>query len=170
MAFARLGDGARAWELLDMINPVNHALDAAAVATYKVEPYVVAADVYGVAPHVGRGGWTWYTGSAGWMYRLIIESLLGLRIEDGRLWLKPLPKPGWAGFEIDYRFGASLYRIRVECGAGEGGEWLDGVRVSEGIALVDDGAEHELRVRVMAGAAPDRVDESNDKAVNILDT
>ena len=81
MAFAALGDSRRAWELFDMINPVNHADSAAAIATYKVEPYVVAADVYAVAPHTGRGGWTWYTGSAGWMYRLILESLLGLTLE-----------------------------------------------------------------------------------------
>jgi cyclic beta-1,2-glucan synthetase len=76
-----LGDNERAWELLTMINPVNHALSPAAIATYKVEPYVIAADVYAVAPHTGRGGWSWYTGSAGWMYRLIVESLLGLRLE-----------------------------------------------------------------------------------------
>src|SRR4030067_239513 len=77
MAFARLGDSRRAWELLAMINPVNHGKTPEGVATYKVEPYVAAADVYALAPHTGRGGWTWYTGSAGWMYRLIVESLLG---------------------------------------------------------------------------------------------
>ncbi|MBN2886873.1 MAG: cyclic beta 1-2 glucan synthetase, partial [Chromatiaceae bacterium] len=77
MAFARLGDRTRAWELFDLINPINHGRSPDGIATYKVEPYVVAADVYGVAPHVGRGGWTWYTGSAGWMYRLILEDLLG---------------------------------------------------------------------------------------------
>ncbi len=81
MAFAALGDRQRAWELFAMINPVNHARSPEAMATYKVEPYVVAADVYAVAPHTGRGGWTWYTGSAGWLYRLIVESLLGLRLE-----------------------------------------------------------------------------------------
>ena len=77
MAFAALGDGARAWELLGMINPVGHGKSAEAIAKYKAEPYVVAADVYAVAPHTGRGGWTWYTGSAGWLYRLILESLIG---------------------------------------------------------------------------------------------
>src|SRR3990167_9380647 len=85
MAFAALGDSARAWELFGMINPVNHASAEAAIATYKVEPYVVAADVYAVAPHTGRGGWTWYTGSAGRMYRLIVESLLGLKREGDKL-------------------------------------------------------------------------------------
>ena len=83
MAFAALGDGARAWELTAMINPVNHARTPERSATYKVEPYVVAADVYALAPHTGRGGWTWYTGSAGWMYRLVVESLLGLKLEVG---------------------------------------------------------------------------------------
>src|SRR6266571_5033171 len=87
MAFAALGDGARAWELTAMINPVNHARTPEAAAAYKVEPYVVAADVYAHAPHTGRGGWTWYTGSAGWMYRLVVESLLGLRLEVNRLHL-----------------------------------------------------------------------------------
>src|SRR5512139_3594532 len=81
MAFAALGDNQRAWELLTMINPANHGKSAADVAIYKVEPYVVAADVYAVSPHAGRGGWSWYTGSAGWMYRLIVESLLGLRLD-----------------------------------------------------------------------------------------
>src|SRR5438270_3351512 len=85
MAFAALGDSRRAWELLALINPVNHAATPEAIAVYKVEPYVIAADVYALSPHTGRGGWTWYTGSAGWMYRLIIESLLGLDRKSTRL-------------------------------------------------------------------------------------
>ncbi|HSW22666.1 MAG TPA: cyclic beta 1-2 glucan synthetase, partial [Burkholderiaceae bacterium] len=80
MAFAALGDAARAWQVMDLINPLHHGASAEAVATYKIEPYVVAADVYSVAPHTGRGGWSWYTGSAGWMYRLVVESLLGLTL------------------------------------------------------------------------------------------
>ena len=95
MAFAALGDRERAWELTTMINPVNHARTAEGVATYKVEPYVVAADVYAVAPHTGRGGWTWYTGSAGWMYRLIVESLLGVTLENGRLRFAPCLPAEW---------------------------------------------------------------------------
>ena len=92
MAFAELGDR-RAWEIFSMINPVNRTQSAAAIATYKVEPYVMAADVYAAAPHTGRGGWTWYTGSAGWMYRLALESLLGLRLEGDKLRLAPcLPR------------------------------------------------------------------------------
>jgi cyclic beta-1,2-glucan synthetase len=95
MAFAQLGDRTRAWELFDIINPINHARTPTDLATYKVEPYVIAADVYAVSPHVGRGGWTWYTGSAGWMYRLIVESLLGLRLEGETLRIEPcLPRTG----------------------------------------------------------------------------
>ena len=91
MAFAALGDSRRAWELTSMINPVNHGRTAETAAIYKVEPYVVAADVYAVAPHTGRGGWTWYTGSAGWMYRLIVESLLGLKLEGDQVAHRSLP-------------------------------------------------------------------------------
>jgi cellobiose phosphorylase len=151
MAFAELGD-ARAWELFELINPVRHGSDAAALAAYKVEPYVVAADVYGVEPHVGRGGWTWYTGSAGWMYRLVTESLLGLRVEDGRLRIQPLPRVGWEGWRIDYRFGASMYRIQVLTGADDASAQLllDGVAMSDGVPLLDDGAEHEVLVRFPA--------------------
>jgi cellobiose phosphorylase len=95
MAFAALGDSRHAWELFAMINPVNHARSAAAIATYKVEPFVVAADVYAVSPHTGRGGWTWYTGSAGWLYRLIVESLLGLKLEVNKLRMTPcFPRTG----------------------------------------------------------------------------
>src|SRR5205814_1661643 len=91
MAFAKLRDSRRAWELFAMINPINHAGSAKAIATYKVEPYVVAADVYALRPHTGRGGWTWYTGSAGWMYRLILESLLGLSLQVDKLHFAPCP-------------------------------------------------------------------------------
>ncbi len=98
MAFADLGDKQRAWEMFGIINPVNHAKSATAVARYKVEPYVAAADVYALSPHIGRGGWTWYTGSAGWMYRLITESLLGLRLEVDKLHLEPCLPVGWEGF------------------------------------------------------------------------
>ena len=91
MAFAAMGDSERAWELFSLINPISHGATPADIATYRVEPYVVAADVYGVAPHTGRGGWTWYTGSAGWMYRLIAESLLGLHLEVDKLRIHALP-------------------------------------------------------------------------------
>jgi cellobiose phosphorylase len=103
MAFAALGDSRRAWELLAMINPVNHARSAAEAATYKVEPYVVAADVYALAPHTGRGGWTWYTGAAGWMYRLTVETLLGLQLEVDQLRIVPCVPAHWDAYKIHYR-------------------------------------------------------------------
>jgi cyclic beta-1,2-glucan synthetase len=111
MAFAQLGDRTRAWELFDIINPINHARTPADVATYKVEPYVIAADVYAVSPHVGRGGWTWYTGSAGWMYRLIVESLLGLRLEGETLHIEPCLPADWDGFKLSYRYRETRYQI-----------------------------------------------------------
>jgi cellobiose phosphorylase len=148
MAFAELGEGAKAWELFELINPVRHGSDPEALASYKVEPYVVAADVYGVEPHVGRGGWTWYTGSAGWMYRLITESLLGLHVEQGELRLAPRLRPGWQGYEMALRHGGASYRIHVEA-APPGSPRrlrLDGVQV-ETVPLLDDGAEHVVHLQ-----------------------
>ncbi|MBF0201394.1 MAG: cyclic beta 1-2 glucan synthetase [Desulfamplus sp.] len=113
MAFARLGDNRRAWELFTLINPVNHARSPSEVDIYKVEPYVVAADVYAVAPHMGRGGWTWYTGSSAWMYRLIIESILGLTLEVDKLRLTPCIPKEWKGFKLHYRYRETLYHISV---------------------------------------------------------
>jgi cellobiose phosphorylase len=109
----RWGDGARAWELTTMLNPVNHARTPQGVARYKVEPYVVAADVYALAPHTGRGGWTWYTGSAGWMYRLILESIVGLTLEAGRLRFAPCLPPEWDKVALRYRHGETHYDIVV---------------------------------------------------------
>ncbi|WP_255505436.1 GH36-type glycosyl hydrolase domain-containing protein [Alkalisalibacterium limincola] len=123
MAFAKLGDARSAWEVARMINPVNHTRDAAGVARYRVEPYVMAADVYAVAPHTGRGGWTWYTGSAGWMYRMMIESLLGLRRIDDVMHLEPCVPPDWPGFGMDYRHGGTRYRIKVELVATGRPDW-----------------------------------------------
>ncbi len=113
MAFAKLGDGDRAAELYSLLNPVNHASTRAGLYRYKVEPYVAAADVYGLSPHVGRGGWTWYTGSASWMYRAAIESILGLERQGKRLILRPRIPHHWPFFEIDYRVDSVTYRIRV---------------------------------------------------------
>ena len=147
MAFAELGDSARAWELLRMINPVNHGIDAAQMDVYKVEPYVVSADVYAVEPHVGRGGWSWYTGSAGWMYRLIVESLLGLRLEAGRLRFAPVLPDDWEGFSLSYRYRDTWYRIELRHSAAStlGSVWLDGVVQPDGhIPLIDDGHEHSV--------------------------
>ncbi len=156
MAFAQLGDAARAWELVSIINPLNHARTPEEAQVYKAEPYVVAADVYAVAPHVGRGGWTWYTGSAAWMYRLILESLLGLRLEANHLRFVPCLPADWSGFSLRYRFRETLYRIRVHqqdnaAGATPGAidVSLDGVSQPGGsVPLTDDRAEHEVEVHV----------------------
>jgi cellobiose phosphorylase len=150
MAFAELGDSRRAWELFTMINPVNHGKSRAGVERYKVEPYVVAADVYAVPPHTGRGGWTWYTGSAAWMYRLIVESLLGLTLKADKLSFTPCLPAEWDGFAVRYRFRETIYRIRVRQRHAEEGAatvTLNGV-VQEGkeISLVDDGQEHFVEV------------------------
>ncbi len=157
MAFARLGNRERAWELLRMINPVHHALTPEDVALYKVEPYVLAADVYAVAPHIGRGGWTWYTGSAGWMYRLMVESLLGLDVRGDRLRIAPCIPDDWPSYVMDYRHGNTLYRIKVVQGSTAGGKptlLLDGAPQDElAIPLVDDGREHQVDVRIGIAAS-----------------
>jgi cellobiose phosphorylase len=153
MAFAALGDAPRAWELTAMINPVNHAGSRQAVDTYKVEPYVIAADIYALAPHTGRGGWTWYTGSAGWMYRLVLESLLGLRLEGGSLRFEPCFPAEWKEFKLQYRFRDTLYRVAVSRARSEDetGVAVDGVRHPGGtIPLIDDRREHHVEVRVPA--------------------
>ena len=131
-----------------MINPIHHAGDAAAVAVYKVEPYVLAADVYAVAPHVGRGGWTWYTGSAGWMYRLLTESLLGLQRHGDRLVFAPCLPPQWPQYTLRYRFGSSLYIIQVaQVGTGPARLTLDGAARAElHVPLVDDGGVHQVHL------------------------
>jgi cellobiose phosphorylase len=158
MAFAALGERERAWELLGMINPVNHALSAEAIAIYKVEPYVAAADVYALNPHVGRGGWSWYTGSAGWMYRLVLESLLGLRLDGDKLHLVPCLPVDWQAFKIHYRYRETVYHIDVtQTGGGDEGEGgvtsvtVDDVeQTDKTIALVDDHRDHSVAVKIHA--------------------
>jgi cellobiose phosphorylase len=152
MAFARLGDNRRAWELFTMINPVNHARSTEETAIYKVEPYVVAADVYAAPTHTGRGGWTWYTGSAAWMYRLIVESLLGLRLKVDELRLTPCLPADWEGFKMHYRYRETVYHITVlqtPAGNGEMSVSVDGVEQHDKtIPLVDDRKEHWAEVRI----------------------
>jgi cellobiose phosphorylase len=154
MAFAALGDSRRAWELLAMINPLNHARSPEEIATYKVEPYVVAADVYAVPPHTGRGGWTWYTGSAGWMYRLIVESLLGLKLEKDRLHVEPCLPSDWEGFTVHYRYRETIYHINVKvlqgpAGAGATSVIVDGVmQEDKWINLKDDNIEHSVELAI----------------------
>jgi len=150
MAFAALGDGRRAWELLGMINPVNHARSPEGIATYKVEPYVVAADVYALPPHTGRGGWTWYTGSAGWMYRLIVESLLGLKLEVDKLRFAPCLPADWKAFKVYYRYRETVYEIVVRQQPGGEGRTIvtvDGMEREDGsIPLVDDRRNRSVEI------------------------
>ncbi len=152
MAFAALGDTKRAWELFALLNPLSHAGDAAAVATYQVEPYVIAGDVYANAAHAGRGGWTWYTGSAGWMYQLIVESLLGVRRRGKQLRLRPLPPKTWTTFDVSYRFGASTYAITCRAAAAcvAAGVVVDGVETAgDTLTLIDDGHAHVVLVNLV---------------------
>ena len=155
MAFAQLGDRSRAWELLTMINPVNHTRSPEAVATYRAEPYVVAADVYAAPPHSGRGGWTWYTGSAGWMYTLIIESLLGLRREGDRLRVAPCLPGDWESFTIYYRYRETVYHLTVRqlSNGSVARVIVDGVEQPDNaIVLLDDRQEHSVEVRIPASS------------------
>ncbi|MDB5294035.1 MAG: NdvB, partial [Phycisphaerales bacterium] len=158
MAFAAAGDGERAWELFRLINPVNHGDTERAIATYKVEPYVVAADVYTNPQHAGRGGWTWYTGSAGWMYRLITESLLGLHLEVDRLRVEPVMPAGWQAFDVHYRYRETFHHIhvrRVGDGNGVSRVVLDGVeQPDKRVPLTDDRGEHHADVEVGGAPAP----------------
>ena len=133
-----------------MINPVNHTRCAAGVAVYKTEPYVMAADVYAMAPHTGRGGWSWYTGSAGWMYRLLLESLLGLQLQDNALRFSPCLPADWPEIRIRYRYQSTLYHITIKHAADERAcITLDGIELhDDAIPLVDDRVEHQLEITV----------------------
>ena len=153
IAYAMLGQGDQAAALLSLINPVNHASSRAGMHRYKVEPYVAAADVYSVAPHVGRGGWTWYTGSAGWIYRAGIEAILGLRPQAGFLGLDPCIPRHWPTFTVVYRHRSARYEILVEnpngVSRGVARIELDGEGLpadARGIALADDTRTHIVRV------------------------
>ena len=152
MAFAALGEGDKAARLFSLLNPINHARTRSDVHRYKVEPYVVAADVYATPPHVGRGGWTWYTGSAGWMQRAGVESILGLRLEDDVLHLNPCIPKAWPGFEMTLRHRTARYDIRVENPRGVSRgivhAELNGVVLTGDqtwVPLTDDGATHRVR-------------------------
>ncbi|MGQ0850110.1 MAG: GH36-type glycosyl hydrolase domain-containing protein [Actinomycetota bacterium] len=152
IAFATLGDGDRAGELFGLLNPINHASTRAGIHRYRVEPYVAAADVYSEQPHVGRGGWTWYTGSAGWMYRAGVEWILGFRLRGNHLVIDPCIPRAWRGFEISFRYHSSRYEIEVNNpnGASKGviGVTLDEVDLEPGadLELDDDGNTHHVKV------------------------
>jgi cellobiose phosphorylase len=151
LAVALQGRGDRALELWNLLNPISHATTPSEVQRYKAEPYVVCADVYGVPPHVGRGGWTWYTGSASWLYRVALEAILGCRLTGDTLRVEPCVPRSWPGYEITYRHGSATYRVRVENAAGTGhgvrSVTVDG-QAAEGdtVRLCDDGREHDVRV------------------------
>ena len=163
IAFALLGDGDRAGELFGLLNPINHASTRAGLHKYKVEPYVAPGDVYAVPPHTGRGGWTWYTGSAGWMYRAAIEYILGFKLEGDRLRIDPCIPRFWREFEITYRHGKTTYEIKVEnphaLSRGVASVRVDGQEQREDqITLKDDGQTHEVQVVLgekMATEEPD---------------
>jgi cyclic beta-1,2-glucan synthetase len=154
MAFAMLGDGDRAAELLGIINPIGHASTPAGVQRYKVEPYVVAADVYSEPPHVGRGGWTWYTGSAGWTYQVGLEWVLGFRVRGSRLVVDPCIPKAWPGFHVTFRHRTARYELAVEnprgVSRGVTAVELDGSSLAAHgraeIPLVDDGGTHQVRI------------------------
>jgi cellobiose phosphorylase len=155
MAFAAIGDAERAWELFNLINPVRHGDSEVAVAQYRVEPYVLAADVYTNPQHAGRGGWTWYTGSAGWMYRLITESLLGLHLEIDRLRVEPLFPEAWTSFDVHYRYRETFHHIHVrKQGAGRHVTRIviDGVEQPDKVIMLrDDRGEHQVEVDIGGG-------------------
>jgi cyclic beta-1,2-glucan synthetase len=151
MALARLGSGDEAVELFHMLNPVNHTRTESDVARYKTEPYVMAGDVYARAPHAGRGGWSWYTGSAGWLYRAGLENILGLRRRGTTFVMDPCIPASWAEYQIVWRIGDTRYEITVtnpdgRC-RGVGTAELDGTPVNaQAVPLVDDGRVHQVSV------------------------
>jgi cyclic beta-1,2-glucan synthetase len=147
------GEGDKAGELFSMLNPINHASTRAGMHRYRVEPYVACADVYAVPPHVGRGGWTWYTGSAGWMYRAGLEWILGFRLRGATLVIDPCVPKAWPRFEVVFLYHSARYEIAVENprGVSRGitcleldGETLSNARPL--IPLVNDGATHRVRI------------------------
>lgn len=152
MAFSKLGDNKKAWEILTMINPINHAKSPEEIEIYKVEPYVVAADVYALDPHTGRGGWTWYTGSSGWMYRLIIESLIGIRLEVDKLYIEPCIPSDWVSFKINYKYRETLYKITINQVYENNSKMIiivdDIDSLNNFIHLVDDNQTHLVEVNI----------------------
>jgi cyclic beta-1,2-glucan synthetase len=151
-AFAMIGEGDRATDLFNLLNPIRHTSGREDIQRYKVEPYAIAADVYSEPPHEGRGGWTWYTGAAGWLYRAGLEWILGFRKRGSALCIDPCIPKEWKHFEIDYRYGESHYRITVEnpngvC-RGVSRVSLDGTLLPEEalVPLIDDAREHDVQV------------------------
>jgi cyclic beta-1,2-glucan synthetase len=153
MAMARKGDGERAAKILRLINPIEHARDPETVWRYGVEPYVIAADVYRLPGRVGQGGWSWYTGSAAWMYRAWVEEVLGLKIRGDHMQIDPVIPGWWEGFGLRYRHGESIYDIQVENPEGyeRGVSWLemDGQHLPDGVIQLELGlVKHRVLVRM----------------------
>lgn len=152
MAYAQLGNGDKAWELYNMLIPINHANTAMEAARYKVEPYVMSADVYAVAPHVGRGGWSWYTGASGWMYRVGIQHILGLNKEGDGLYINPSIPKHWNEYHMHYRYKETMYHLQIlnpdHVNTGVKAIVVDGVTLDNNrkIDLIDDGAEHMVLI------------------------
>jgi cyclic beta-1,2-glucan synthetase len=153
MAMARSGDGTRAANMMRMLNPIEHARDPESVWRYGVEPYVVAADVYRLPGRIGKGGWSWYTGSAAWMYRVWVEEILGLHVRGETMWITPVIPGWWDGYQMSYRHGEAVYEIQVEnpehCERGTSWVHMDGQRMTGGlIPLGRDSVKHRIVVRM----------------------
>jgi cellobiose phosphorylase len=150
MGFALAGDAERAWELVKMLIPINHAANADKVGTYKAEPYALAADIYTNKQHPGRGGWTWYTGSAGWFYRLVHEVMLGIERRGDELRFRPRLPAGWTNFKVHYRYYQTFYHLTFKRGGDVSGKAMvkvdGGEREEEMVKLVNDRREHEVEV------------------------
>jgi cyclic beta-1,2-glucan synthetase len=152
IAFAALGEGDKAAELFRMLNPINRTNSRSSVQRYKVEPYSLAGDIYAEPPHVGRGGWTWYSGSAGWLYRAGLESILGFRVRGATLSIDPCIPRTWPGYSINFRYHSAVYRIRVNnpsgVSRGVSSVSLDGKILANlsNVPLADDGATHQVVV------------------------
>jgi cyclic beta-1,2-glucan synthetase len=159
-AWARLGDGNAAVRLLKIMNPVEASRTPETSDHFKGEPYVSPADVSSAAGHVGRAGWTWYTGSAGWMYRIWVEEVLGFQLRGDTLTMAPAIPDEWEGFEITYKYRSSVYEIEVRRNTPEAGSVVAG----SPIKLVDDGATHKVTVRLSPGAAA-KVEAREENAV-----
>jgi cellobiose phosphorylase len=145
MAFAEIGDSEKVWKLLQILNPINHSHDEKSANLYKLEPYVVAADIYGADPHKGRGGWSWYTGSSGWLYRAILESFIGLKLRGNILSFRPCLPKEWESIKVQYKFGKSNYHITMINALDKISLSIDGQLQSEShIHLIDEEKNYEV--------------------------
>jgi cellobiose phosphorylase len=151
MAYAHLNQAEMAYELFSLINPINRSSTFTGSQCYKVEPYVICADIYGVEPHIGRGGWSWYTGSASWMYRASIESIIGLKIEKNSMRIEPCIPKAWDQFEVFYKKEKTTFKILVLNNQTEASIEMDGKRLeSANIPLNLDNLEHRITVNLIS--------------------